>query len=308
MDLRPRAVGVRIRFASVSPSVRSWLAARFGPVEVVAEHIGGMSPGCATTLQTLDDGRIFVKAVGVELNPDTPNLFRREISVLSKLPPAPYRTRLLDFFDDDGWVAVVLEDVPGRVPDLADPHEFAAVASVVHRQVEEFTPAPPGIDVPTLESAVRRWLTRWDDLSFDPGRVLPSWALARFDELHDRVRSLAGRTEATSLCHFDTRDDNLLIRDDGQIVILDWGMPCLGPAWLDVAYFALQSSSADLAEQRLREWINIDDQETVTSFVVAFAGSQAWVSIRTPPKALPTLPEFCAADAERCFAVAELRV
>src|SRR6202000_2103102 len=108
--------------------------------------------GCATTLERSDGSRIFVKAVGAELNPDTPNLFRREVSVLSALPRVPYRTEMLDFFDDGAWVAVVLANVQGRVPDLVDQAEFAAVASVVHQQAAELTPAPAGIDVPPVQS------------------------------------------------------------------------------------------------------------------------------------------------------------
>ena len=38
-----------------------------------------MSPGCATRLVCADGTRAFVKAVGAELNPNTPELFRREI-------------------------------------------------------------------------------------------------------------------------------------------------------------------------------------------------------------------------------------
>jgi hypothetical protein len=306
MELRPRAAGERIVFDAVSPAVRSWLTERFGALEVVREHIGGMSPGCATTLQT-GGGRVFVKAVGPELNPDTPNLFRREISVLARLPTVPYRAALIDAFDDGAWVAVVLADVPGRVPDLADPAEFAAVAEVVHRQAVELTPPPAGVEVAPVEESVQRWLGNWDRLSVAPRDVLPAWVVRRFDEMHSVARALAGRLSATTLCHFDTRDDNLLIRDNGQVVVLDWGMARLGPAWLDVAYLALQSSSADLAEQRLREWINAEDQEAVTSFVVAFAGSQAWNSTQPPPKGLPTLPDFCRDDAARLFAVAQLR-
>ncbi|MFT4081246.1 MAG: hypothetical protein QM638_01545 [Nocardioides sp.] len=42
-------------------------------------QIGGMSPGCAARVRGADGTRAFVKAVGADLNPDTPTLFRREI-------------------------------------------------------------------------------------------------------------------------------------------------------------------------------------------------------------------------------------
>jgi serine/threonine protein kinase len=273
LELRPRAVGKRIGFAEVSPAVRASLVDRYGPLEVVTEHVGGMSPGCATTLEAPGGARLFVKAVGAELNPDRPTLFRGEISVLSQLPPAPYRPELLGSFDDGRWVAVVLEDVPGRMPDLADQDEFRTVASVVCQQAAE-----------------------------------PTWALRRFGELHASVRSLSGRLDGATLCHFDLRDDNLLIRTDGQVFVLDWGMARVGPAWLDKAFFALQAATPELADECLHKWIAADDQDVVTNLVVAFAGSQAWNSTRPPPPGLPTLPEFCRNDAARVFDVARLRL
>ena len=79
----PRAVGVRAAYAAVPPPVRAWVDSTLGsPVVEAREQVGGMSPGCATRLTCADGTRAFVKAVGAELNPDTPGLFRREVGVL----------------------------------------------------------------------------------------------------------------------------------------------------------------------------------------------------------------------------------
>ncbi len=51
-------------------------------VEAV-DQLGSMSPGCATGLRCADGTRAFVKAVGTDLNRDTPTLFRREITALT---------------------------------------------------------------------------------------------------------------------------------------------------------------------------------------------------------------------------------
>jgi aminoglycoside phosphotransferase (APT) family kinase protein len=56
----------------------------------------------------------------------------------------------------------------------------------------------------------------------------------------DRVRALPHQLPATTLCHFDIRDDNLLVREDGQAVVVDWGMARLGPAWTDLVLLAAQ--------------------------------------------------------------------
>jgi hypothetical protein len=61
-----------------------------GPVAVVREQRGGMSAGCATSLQTGNGRLLFLKAVGAEQNPQTLELFRYETRVLRSLPAVPY--------------------------------------------------------------------------------------------------------------------------------------------------------------------------------------------------------------------------
>ena len=92
-----------------------------------------MSPGCATRLTCADGTRAFVKAVGAELNPDTPVLFRREVAVLDHLGEHELWARLLASYDDGAWVALLIEDVDGRHPDFADDAELEAVLTGVDR-------------------------------------------------------------------------------------------------------------------------------------------------------------------------------
>ena len=74
----PRAVGVRLSYAAVPAAVRTWVEAELGSrVVSTAEQVGGMSPGCATRVTCADGTRAFVKAVGAELNPDTPRNLRK---------------------------------------------------------------------------------------------------------------------------------------------------------------------------------------------------------------------------------------
>ena len=183
-----------------------------------------MSPGCATTLSNSRGGKLFVKAVGPELDPHTPTLFRQEIQVLDRLPNVSYRPAPLASFDDGDWVGLVLEHVPGRYPDLGSPQDFAAVAATVHAQTTELTPAPIDVPVPPLAVTAQRWATRWAEVSHAPHKFLPRWATERLDELLARVAALPTRLPEAALCHFDVRDDNLLIRPDGRAVIVDWGM------------------------------------------------------------------------------------
>ncbi|MFE6649661.1 hypothetical protein ACFVJS_24055 [Nocardioides sp. NPDC057772] len=116
----PRAVGRRISFSDVPPHVTGWIESTLDSrVISYADQVGGMSPGCAARLVCADGRRAFVKAVGLDLNPHTPTLFRREITVLELIGEHPLWARLEASYDDGDWVALILEDVEGSHPDLA---------------------------------------------------------------------------------------------------------------------------------------------------------------------------------------------
>jgi hypothetical protein len=67
---------------------------------------------------------------------------------LSSLRPAPDRPALLATFDQDDWVALLLEGIPGRHPDLGDPSDYRAIDVLVTAQVCAGSPA--------IELAIRR--------------------------------------------------------------------------------------------------------------------------------------------------------
>ncbi len=304
----PRATGRRVAFGDIAAPVQEWLTDRFGATKVFREHIGGMSPGCATTLRLASGERVFVKAVGSSLNDQTVSLFRHELSILRALPAAPYRPELIDAFDDGTWVAIVLEAVEGRLPRLGDDRDFEMVATVIEAQAVELTPAPNGIAIATLADTARRWATRWTDLYNDPVRFLPPWAMKSIDDLVGRVERLPERLTAQTLCHFDVRDDNLLIDRSANVAIIDWGMARLGPGWADLAMLAWQRPTAVDADRWLMRFVADEDQETVTDLIVAFGGSQAWNAHQPEQQNLPSLADFCSADADRLLSLAAARL
>lgn len=154
--------------------MRTWVEASFGsPVVAATTQIGGMSPGCAARLRTAAGTTAFVKAVGTDLNPGTVELFRREIMVLGALPSVPYRASLRGSYDDGGWVALLLDDVEGRHPDLHHADEAAAVWRSVLAQVQELTP-PPFTGVTTLAHTAGRYLDTWrTQISVDTATTCP---------------------------------------------------------------------------------------------------------------------------------------
>jgi aminoglycoside phosphotransferase (APT) family kinase protein len=197
------------------------------PIVSATTQLGGFSPGAAVRVVCADGRRAFVKAVGSALNPDTPDLNRAEIVALQVLPGAFPAPRLLASYDDGDWVALVLEDIDGRRPDLPWTHADAeAVATTLaalaatraHEALSSFA------DTVLMLSA-------WDDVAANTDGIAP----ALVDRLPEMLaaQALAGEvTQGDALVHWDARADNVLIRD-GQAVLLDWAWASRGAPWLD---------------------------------------------------------------------------
>ena len=211
-------------------------------------------------------------------------LFRYETRILGRLPPAPYRPGLLATYDRDGWAALLLEHVEGRHPDLGATLGHRAAANLVAAQVAELTP-PPAADATPLAESARRWARRWSTIAADPAGYLPAWAAARTDEMLARARRLPDRLPAQTLCHFDVRDDNPLVRPDGTAAILDWGMARLGPSWADPLLLALQNSTDTTV--RVVSTLTPTEHEAAVDLITALAGSQAWNARQPAPPPSP---------------------
>jgi hypothetical protein len=175
---------------------------------------GGFSPGTADRVVTADGRRAFVKAAGLDLNPKTPGLHRQEAAVTAALPPQAPAPRLLGSYDDADWVALVLEDVDGRHPELPwQADEVKAALRMLEDLAVTCTPAPlPGL--PDLRDQLADDFTRWPLLREDPPPDLDPWAAehtGRLEELSTHGHAaLAGDT----IVHMDVRADNLLVRGD----------------------------------------------------------------------------------------------
>lgn len=302
----PRAVGVRLPYELTPPSLRWWVEVELGAAVVEARtQVGGMSPGCAARLRLSDGRRAFVKAVGDDLNTETPRLFRHEIEVLAHLGPAPYRPGVLATYDDGAWVGLLLEDIDGRHPDLSTEGDTDGVWATVARQARELTPPPHGLRVLTLADSVERWADSWDRIVTGTA-CLPSWAGERVDALRARVTGLPDRLPVEALCHWDIRDDNLLVRVDGSVMVVDWGMSRLGPRWGDL--FALCLEWVETPEFDRRMALTGADAATVTDLLLGLGGHGAFRATEPTPPGLPTLRVFQRREADRFLAGARRRL
>jgi hypothetical protein len=299
-----RRAGVRPPYADAPAELRAWVDDQLGsPVRTVIPRTGGMSPAVAATLVTASGERAFVKAVGSSINPDTPAHFRHEISVLKMLGPAPYRADLVAAYDDGPWVAMLLEDVDGDHPDWDDPADIDAVFDLVREQAAELTPMRDDGLFPTVSQAITRHLDTLEQPSPAERAALPSWARAGYSDLLDLIRAARDRIDGETLCHWDVRHDNLLIRrTDRQVVLVDWGMSRRGPWWGDAFVFGLEWAESDRFD-RLLEQLDLTEaqHQLATGFLAALGAYLTMAATHPAPPGLPNLPSFRQELGHRCL-------
>jgi hypothetical protein len=300
----PRAVGVRLRYDAVPAGVRAWVEETLGsPVVSTAEQVGGMSPGCATRVTCADGTRAFVKAVGVELNPDTPGLFRREVGVLEHLGAHELWARLLASYDDGAWVALLIEDVEGRHPDFTHATELEAVLAGTDRlsEILRERDVPSSVDLVDVAFVLRRWAESLSTLAEAPSAApVPDWLRADPYGWADVLREHADRP-MPHVAHWDIRVDNLLRRPDGEIVFLDWGAAARGPAWADPILARLERVDDPWFDDSIGASPALAEagDAVVTAFLAGFGAHLAVRSLVAVDVNLPTLNDFRIRESRR---------
>jgi Ser/Thr protein kinase RdoA (MazF antagonist) len=264
---------------------------------------GGYSPGLASRLR-LDDGRrIFVKAVGPELNPDSPGMFRREARIAAALPPQAPTPRLLWTLDEgeDGWVALAFEDVDGHPP--ANPWKATELDRVVAALVElsaDLTPAP--IEAPAAAEHFVESINGWQLLRADDvPPELDAWSRRHLERLAELEVAAPAATTGDTLLHFDTRSDNLLLTDD-RVVVVDWPHACIGAPWIDLLAMApsvVLEGGPDPEDLFMRHpAARAADPADVNAVLCSVAGYFTHRSFQPPPPGIPTVRAFQAAQGE----------
>jgi hypothetical protein len=312
----PRAVGVRAPWSAMPDHVRGWAEDQLGSAVVGAhDQVGGMSPGCATRLVGADGSRAFVKAVGLDLNPRTPHLFRREITALDLIGSHELWADKLSSYDDGDWVALMLEDVEGEHPDLGDDATMDLLlreTERLSRVLEERVPDPPAPDpdggLMDLRTGFHAWADAVARAREIPHDLLPDWVRGDTATWEPLVRGLAEHD--VRLVHWDIRNDNLLQLATGELVFLDWGAAGIGPAWIDPLLARLERVEQPWFDASVTSSpaLVAAGEVAVDAWLVGFAVFLAWRVYTAVDVNLPTLNDFRLSESRRLLVAAERRL
>ena len=296
----------RIDWLDLPTAVRAWVEESLGaPVVEAVSQPGGFSPGTADRVVTGDGRRAFVKAVSSAQNDRSPGIHRREVAVTSRLPDDPHLPRLLHAYDDGDWVALVLEDVEGRHP--VTPwrcDELDATLAAFAALAERGTPCPVP-DLPTGPQEVGEAFGGFARLRAEPRDDVERgdpWIAAHLDLLCDLAARATAASAGDTLAHTDVRSDNLLVRPDGSVAIVDWPWACRAAPWVDTFLLLADVNRHGghdvdaLASEHLEGRLGLDPDD-LTAAVAGLAGYFVEVARQPPPPGLPTVRAAQAAQA-----------
>jgi aminoglycoside phosphotransferase (APT) family kinase protein len=291
--------GTRLPWEQVPAALRAAAEQRLGGrVTAAVTQPGGFSPGAAARLELEDGRRAFAKAVGPELNPDSPGIYRAEARIAAALPAAVPAPRFLGVLEDGGWVLLLFEDIDGSAP--ACPWrraELDRVLAAVTDLAAALTPAP--LAAPAVGAAHQASFTGWRRLARAPGAGLDPWARKHLARLAELEAGWAAAARGGSLVHSDLRSDNILLTAD-RVVFVDWPWACRGASWFDLVAMlpsvALEGGPPPEEVAAGHPLTRAAEPAAVTAVVAALAGYFAYQSRQPDPPGIPAVRAFQAAQ------------
>lgn len=140
--------------------------------------------------------------------------------------------------------------------------------------------------------------------------MLPAWLVDRTDEFKERHEALIAAATGDNVVQGDIRNDNLIVRDDGSVVFVDWGMARRGPSWVDPLLVRLEWVEQSVFDELVGRSpaLNRLGDDHVTTFLLALGG---WLAYRTTVAVdinLPTLNDFRKTESARLLEGARRRL
>lgn len=194
---------------------------------------------CATRqLVTLRDGRrAFMKTA---TNQETTDWLHREHAMYKALSPQPFMIELIDFWDDEPYPSILLEDLSHAF--WPPPWTMARVEAILEALTQLNSLEAP----PFLEQTPRQmsYFRGWEEVAQDPAPFLglklcsSRWlerALPTLLEVQAQWRAQPAGPQV--LLHQDLRSDNICFRGD-QAILIDWNWSRCGEREMDLAFWS----------------------------------------------------------------------
>ncbi|NYD59519.1 aminoglycoside phosphotransferase (APT) family kinase protein [Nocardioides marinisabuli] len=237
-DLPHGLTARRLEWVHLPPHVRRLVEQRCGTAVVDARSCtGGFTPGFASVLRGADGSRHYVKAASVTAQRASALTYAAEAASLAALDaaslPAPrllwsHGTEPGRRHRADDWVVVGIEHVAARAPYRPwRATDLAAVLGTLDRLA--VSPAATGVDLTTVAEDLADWPARWADVA----AARPDLDRAHVREATGLAAALPTAVAGHSLVHGDVTDDNVLMTEDGRVLLCGWAWPALGAPWLD---------------------------------------------------------------------------
>ncbi|AEI13647.1 phosphotransferase family protein [Cellulomonas gilvus] len=289
-----RGTASRPRWHALPDAVRAAVESRAGAAVLdAASQDGGFTEGFASRLRLGDGRRLFVKAASASRGEHAHHAYRHEAVVAAVLPTSVPAPRLLWSLDVGDWVVLAFEDVEATAPHRPwRPDELAAVLAALGDLAEVLTPAPGALlplgTTADLDPELSFW-RRCAAGDADAALVPAPWR-ARIDELAALEGRWAQAAAGDSAVHFDLRDDNILLADDGRVLVCDWNWVQLAAPWVDLIGLLISVHGDGLdAEHVVATHALTRDvpHASIDAFLVALAGYFVGAAASPP---VPTSP------------------
>jgi hypothetical protein len=159
------------------------------------------------------------------------------------------------------------------------------------------TPAP-GLGVEDIAGECGAWPSYWKHVA-DTRPSLPGLA-----EAAALAEGFAEVTGGDTLVHFDVRDDNLIVRPDGSVVLCDWNWPVRGAAWIDslVLLIGPRGDGLDVeAHIATHPLLSQVEPDAIDRVLALLAGFFLWSGDQPRVSNSPWLREIAAWQGEVCW-------
>ena len=304
----------RISWPDLPAELRELIESHLGS-QVITAHsqYGGFSAGSADRLLTAAGQKVFAKAVSHGLNGPGAALHAREAEIAAMLPASMPVPKFLGRIRWDDWEALIFDQAPGVNPQL--PWGADELIRVLDTLAQLADQQPAGITslLPALEVDLREDASGFARIMADEWIPADPWLAQNLEALHELAIEGIGALAGNQLVHTDLHSDNILLGEDGGVLLVDWPWASRGAAWYDALTVLVEARIFDpaLDADAIASSHRIFASASSDALTGALAGLAAYyvdAARRPEVPELPTLRSYHAKQATACVAWLKARL